>query len=65
MKRLRLFLAIIILAVSIALLVWGFWPVQRETRVQPISPSEMTLPTPQSYHFDYAQCRLIGLYTAA
>jgi hypothetical protein len=48
MKALRLSLAIILLTVSLSLLIWGFWPAQRETRVQPILPSEMTLPTPQS-----------------
>jgi len=43
-KRIRLFLSIIILAISIALLVWAYSPNPRETRVQPISPSEMQLP---------------------
>lgn len=43
-KRLRLFLAVIILAVSISLLVWGYMPNPREMRIQPISPSEMQLP---------------------
>lgn len=52
MKPLRLSLAIILLTVSLALLIWGFWPAKRETRVQPISPSEMTLPTPQSFILD-------------
>jgi hypothetical protein len=47
-KRLRLFLAVIILAVSVSLLVWGYLPNARETRIQPISPSEMQLPTPAS-----------------
>ncbi|HQX02432.1 MAG TPA: hypothetical protein PLQ94_10000 [Anaerolineales bacterium] len=44
MKKIRLFFAIIILAVSISLLVWAYSPNPRETRVQPIAPSEMQLP---------------------
>jgi len=43
-RRLRLFIVIIILGVSIFLLVWGYSPNPRETRVQPISPAEMQLP---------------------
>ena len=45
-KRIRLFLAVLILAVSIALLVWGYAPNPREIRVQPIAPTEMQLPVP-------------------
>jgi hypothetical protein len=45
-KKLRLFLAIIILTISISLLVWGYWPNARETRIQTISSSEMQLPVP-------------------
>jgi hypothetical protein len=47
-KKIRLFLSVIILVVSIAFLIWGFLPVKRETRIEQISPTEMTLPTPQS-----------------
>jgi hypothetical protein len=43
-KRLRLFLAIVILAVSISLLAWGYMPNPHETRIQPIAPAEMQLP---------------------
>ncbi|NOT05238.1 MAG: hypothetical protein HOP27_11625 [Anaerolineales bacterium] len=43
-KKIRLFLAIIILAISISVLIWAYTPNPRETRVQPISPSEMQLP---------------------
>lgn len=52
MKNLRLILAVILLTVSIALLVWGFAPNPRETRIQTISPTEMQLPTPSSLHLD-------------
>jgi hypothetical protein len=51
MKSIRLVFAIIILTISIALLVWGFSPNPRETRIQTISPTEMQLPTPSSLHF--------------
>ncbi len=43
-RKLRLFLALVILAVSISLLVWAYSPNPHVTRVQPISPSEMQLP---------------------
>jgi hypothetical protein len=43
-KKARLFLAIFILVVSIALLTWGYTPNPHETRVQPIAPAEMQLP---------------------
>ena len=52
MSKLRLFLAIVILTISIALLVWGFSPNPRVTKTQTISPAEMQLPTPSSLHFD-------------
>lgn len=52
MRRLRLTLAAIILAVSIAMLIWGFSPNPRETRIQTISPAEMQIPTPSSLRFE-------------
>jgi hypothetical protein len=45
-KRIRLFLSILILTISIALLIWGYSPNPHETRVQPIAPTEMQLPSP-------------------
>jgi hypothetical protein len=42
--NLRLILTILILAISVSLLVWGYTPNPHEVRVQPISPSEMQLP---------------------
>jgi hypothetical protein len=48
-KRLRIMLGIMILAISIALLIWGFAPARREIRTQPISPTELQLPTPESF----------------
>lgn len=52
MKRVRLIAAIIILTISIILLVWGFSPNPRVTRIQNISPVEMQIPTPSSLQFD-------------
>ncbi len=52
MKNIRLVFAIIILAISIVLLVWGFAPNPRETRIQNILPTEMQLPTPSSSYFE-------------
>lgn len=51
MKKVQLALAIILLSISIVLLIWGFSPNPRETRIQTISPTEMQLPTPSSLHF--------------
>lgn len=48
-RRLRIVVGILILALSISLLIWGFAPARRETRIQGISPSEMQLPTPSSF----------------
>ena len=54
MRKARLVLAAIILTVSIALLIWGFSPNPRDTRIQSISPAEMQLPTPSSsVDFDF------------
>jgi hypothetical protein len=51
-RKLRTLLGVLILAISIWLLIWGFAPARRATRVQDISPAEMQLPTPSSFHFD-------------
>jgi hypothetical protein len=48
MRRVRIALGITILILSVALLVWGFLPARRETRTQPISPTDLQLPTPAS-----------------
>ncbi len=45
-RRVRIFLGILIFAISISLLIWGLAPIRHETRIQNISPSEMQLPTP-------------------
>jgi accessory gene regulator protein AgrB len=45
-KYIRLSLAVLILSISIALLIWGYAPNPRETRIQSIVPTEMQLPAP-------------------
>ena len=49
-RPVRVVLGLLILIVSIALLIWGLLPARREIRSQPISPTEMQLPTPASFH---------------
>jgi len=51
-KRIRVVLGILILAVSIALLIWAYRPLGRETLTNPISPSDLQLPTPITLHID-------------
>jgi hypothetical protein len=46
-KTVQATLALFILCLSLALLLWGFAPPQREIRRQPILPTEMQLPAPQ------------------
>jgi hypothetical protein len=60
MRRLRIVLGIMILTLSLALLVWGFLPARREVQTQPISPTDLQLPTPVSFHFDYPQLRPVS-----
>jgi hypothetical protein len=54
MRRVRIVLGMIILIFSIILLLWGFLPARHEVRSQPISPTELQLPTPASFRFDMA-----------
>jgi hypothetical protein len=51
-RKWRLLAALLLLSISLALLVWGFWPTRRETLVTPIQPSNLTLPTPSSFFLD-------------
>ena len=46
MRSIQIFLGIVIVILSIALLAWGFLPARREIRTQPIPPAELQLPTP-------------------
>lgn len=52
MRRVRIVLGVLLLLLSIVLLIWGFWPSEREIRTQPISPAELQLPTPASFRID-------------
>ncbi len=49
-RKLRLLLAILILTISLALLLWGLWPNLVETRILPVDPGQMQLPTPVSFY---------------
>jgi hypothetical protein len=51
-RRIRVLLGLTILAISISLLIWGFAPTRREVRTQPIAPSDLQLPTPETFRFD-------------
>jgi len=51
-RKIRLLLAILILAISLALLVWGLWPNLVETRIVPVEPGQMQLPTPVSFYME-------------
>ena len=51
-KKIRLLLAILILTLSVALLVWGLWPTLVETRIVPVDPGQMQLPTPVSLYME-------------
>jgi hypothetical protein len=48
-RQLQVVLGMIILILSLALLIWGLMPPRREIRTQPISPTELQLPTPTSF----------------
>ncbi len=51
-RKIRLLLAILILGLSLALLAWGLWPTLMETRIVPVEPGQMQLPTPVSYYME-------------
>jgi hypothetical protein len=51
-RKTRTLLGLLILAISISLLIWGFLPSRRESRTLPISPSDLQLPAPSSLHMD-------------
>jgi len=51
LRRIRLILALVVLAASLVLLVWGFWPLIRESQVLHIPSSELQLPTRTGFLF--------------
>ena len=48
-RPVRVVLGLMILIISVALLIWGLLPARREIRSQPISPTDLQLPTPASF----------------
>ncbi len=48
MRRVRLVLGIVILVISLGILIWSVFPFDHVTRVLPIPPSELQLPTPEA-----------------
>ena len=44
--RLRQLLGLLILLISLALLLWGLWPMGTEVRTLPVQPVDLSLPTP-------------------
>ena len=49
MKRVRIFLGLILLIVSISLLVWSLLPVESQVRRVPIRQDDLTYPTPVGF----------------
>ncbi len=49
MKKIRIWIGLILLLFSLAMLIWGYLPLGRDRRIQPIGPTELTLPTPASF----------------
>jgi hypothetical protein len=50
--QVRRIIGVILLLVSLALLVWGMWPLESGRRTLPVEPTYMQLPTPQGWLFD-------------
>ena len=48
-RRWRQIIGMIILLISLAILIWGIWPYTDLTRSTPIQPSQIQLPTPESF----------------
>jgi hypothetical protein len=46
MRKLRLLLTLLILALSLGLLIWGLLPPGTENAVVPLGPADLQLPTP-------------------
>jgi len=49
LKKLRLILAVLVLLISFSLLIWASWPMLSESRVLPIPPGDLQLPTPSAF----------------
>jgi hypothetical protein len=42
-------LGLLLLVASLLLLVFASWPVERVTQSEPLNPTDLTLPTPESF----------------
>jgi hypothetical protein len=45
-RRIRRLLGVLILLLSVAMLLWGLWPVGYESLSIPVPPESLQLPTP-------------------
>jgi len=45
-RRIRRLLGVLILLLSVAMLLWGLWPVGYESLSIPVPPDSLQLPTP-------------------
>jgi hypothetical protein len=48
-RQLRRIIFILLLVVSLALVLWGFWPGETMIKTLPVSPFDMQIPTPTSW----------------
>lgn len=48
-RKLRLVLAVLLLLLSVSLLIWASLPILTESRVLPILPADLQLPTPGAF----------------
>lgn len=47
--RTRRILGLLILLISLAFLLWGFWPLDSAVKTVPLPPEELQLPTPVGF----------------
>lgn len=51
-RKVRRFLGILILVISLAILLWGVWPFEELTRTMPIQPADIQLPTSEGLRWN-------------
>ena len=51
-RRVRIVIGLAVLSASLVLLIWGMKPLDKRINSQPISPSDLQLPTPLSLLID-------------
>jgi len=61
-RKIRLVITFVFLAISLPLLVWGFWPPRRETRVVPLLPVDgmPSLPEARTIHLTFSPVMSAG-----